>query len=130
MERSEAIREVRERIEGLLVPDDAHQAHAAVAAALREGGWQVRREVRVATRGDGSGGRVDVEARRDEQIVGIEVDRQRPRRKSVAKLRTRDWIRVIALRDPDPDFDLPPPDDIVVIGLRSESFDGWEEQQR
>lgn len=130
MERSEAIRDVRARIEGLLVPDDAHQAHAAVAAALREGGWQVRREVRVATRGDGSGGRVDIVAQREEWLAGIEVDRQRPRRKSVAKLRTRDWIRVIALRDPDPDSDLPPPDDIVVISLRSESFAGWEEHER
>lgn len=121
MERSEAIRELRERLEGLVVPDDAHQAHAVVAETLRQGGWQVRREVRVAVRGDGSGGRVDIEAQRGEQIAGIEIDREHPRRKSVVKLRCRNWIRVIALRHPG-DEQVPVPDDFVVVRLATETF--------
>lgn len=121
MERSEAIREIRERLEGLLVPDDAHQAHAVVADVLRAAGWQVRREVAVAVRGDGSGGRVDIEAERDDQLVGLEIDRCHPRRKSVLKLRCRNWIRVIALRDPSED-QVPIPDDFVVVGLVTEAF--------
>lgn len=58
----------------------------------------------------------------DGLVFGIEVDRERPRRKSVMKLRTRDWIRVIALREPTCGFMEPPPADIVVIGLRAEWF--------
>lgn len=121
MERSEAILKLRERLEGLLVPDDAHQAHAAVASALLDDGWQVRREVRVAVRGDGSGGRVDIEAQRGNQVAGIEIDRERPRRKSVVKLRCRDWIRVIALRCPG-DEQVPVPDDFLVVRLATETF--------
>lgn len=121
MERSEAIREIRRLLECLEVPDDSHQAHAAVADTLRAAGWQVRREVAVVTPGDGSGGRVDIEASRGEQIVGIEIDRSRPRRKSVTKLRCRGWVRVIALRDPVDEY-LHVPDDFVLVRMAPETF--------
>ena len=125
MEREEAIRTVMQLLSGIGVPDEAHEAHEVVAQVLSGSGWSVRREVRVVSRGDGSGGRVDIEATQGGQVVGIEIDRSRPRRKSVAKLRTRDWIRVLALRDPDPLFNLAAPEDLVVIPLRAQQFTGW-----
>ena len=112
-------------LEGHEVPDDAHEAHADLADVLRCAGWAVRREVAVCARGDGSAGRVDIEATRGEQVIGIEIDRRRPRRKSVLKLRSRSWARVIALRDPDPEFDLPVPDDLAIVRLRTRDDSRW-----
>lgn len=123
MQREEAVRRVIGRLSGLSVPDDAGAAQRCIAEVLAGDGWAVQREVRVPTRGDGRGGRVDVVASCCGQEVAIEVDRERPRRKSVVKLRSRDWIRVIALRNPNPAFDLQTPGDLVIVGLVSESFE-------
>lgn len=53
-------------------------------AALRLLGWDVTTQVAVPY--DGRMGRVDVVARKDGEVLAVELDRLRPRRKSLAKL--------------------------------------------
>lgn len=64
----------------------AAAVHDAAQKALIAAGWLVEREVPVDDRGDGRGGRVDLVARRDGISIGIEIDRETPRRNSVEKL--------------------------------------------
>ena len=127
MQNSEAALRIRTLIEGCPVPDEAGSAEDEIADLLRADGWEVARQVYVAERGDGRGGRVDLVVERDAATVAIEIDRRTPRRKSVVKLRARSWGRVIALRDPDPGFDLPIPEDLQVARLKPVAFTGWSD---
>jgi hypothetical protein len=69
---------------------------------LRAADYSTEREVQVPDRGDGQCGRIDLVARRGEQVVAIECDDERPRRKSETKLRafTEATQRLIVLREP------------------------------
>ncbi len=96
----------------------AAEVHAAVQQALLSAGFAVAAEVRVADRGDGRSGKVDVVAsRRDGGAVGIEIDRLNPREKSIRKLQAVDGGRVVVLRG---SWSAPPPvgiDEVVGLGI-------------
>jgi hypothetical protein len=79
------------------VPDDADWAHAEVMRALAKAGFVVAHEIGITT-DDGRRGRLDVVAEKCGARIAIEIDARRPREKSLAKLRTFDGGRIIALR--------------------------------
>lgn len=98
MERAEALNEIDVILKSISVPDHAKGARLACVNALRWGGWVCKTEVRVPTRGDYRAGFVDIEATKNDQVVGIEVDNRNPRTKSAVKLQCRPWLKVIATR--------------------------------
>jgi hypothetical protein len=67
-----------------------------------EGEYNIKKEVKVKDRGDGRIGKVDVVfTDNNGKILGIEIDRQSPRKKSVFKLNQLDVDeRYIILRSP------------------------------
>jgi len=99
MNRDQALEEVWEILREVKVYDIAEDARIQCLLALAQEGWTCKKEVFVPSSGDGRRGRVDIEARKGGQIVGIEIDRKTPRIKSVVKLNSRkDWLRVLATR--------------------------------
>jgi hypothetical protein len=68
---------------------------------FKQAGYETKREVPVPDRGDGCAGRIDLLARRGPEIVAIECDSGRPRRKSEEKLLAFPATqRLIVLREP------------------------------
>lgn len=61
-------------------------AYWRLAGELRRAGYAVRREVHVENVGDGRTGRIDLVASKDGRVYAIEVDRKRPRKRSLRKL--------------------------------------------
>lgn len=80
------------------MPDHAKGARELCLKALRFAGWTCITEVRVRTRGDYRAGFVDIEAKKEDMVVGIEIDNRNPRTKSAVKLQCRPWLKVIATR--------------------------------
>jgi hypothetical protein len=70
----------------------------AVAGRLSDAGFVVEVEVRVADRGDGQRGYIDIVASCSDGAVAIELDCRSPRAKSLAKLRQFSGFRVVGLR--------------------------------
>jgi len=89
---------IQKVIESTLAGVNARSTQVRVMNALSRDGWKVRWEKPVKSRGDGHSGRIDIIAVKDGKTVAIEVDRNCPRQKSIAKLNCGDWIKVIALR--------------------------------
>ena len=87
------------RICSAIAGANAAEFHDLAASAFTEIG-AVEREVRVADRGDGKVGRVDLVIHDPEGDIGVELDRQSPRQKSIVKLERnfRRWM--ILLREP------------------------------
>ncbi len=68
---------------------------------FKHAGYETEREIPVPDRGDGCAGRIDLLARRGSEIVAIECDSGRPRRKSEEKLLAFPATqRLIVLREP------------------------------
>jgi hypothetical protein len=65
---------------------DAQAFSSSLQDVLIRFGWSLERERRVADRGDGRHGRVDLIATKDRETVAIELDRYSARRKSIIKL--------------------------------------------
>jgi hypothetical protein len=101
-------------VEGLL-PSDVEAAILAcepqvtsrtfqrlVEMALRRLGYATRREVRVADRGDGRSGRIDLVAVKGSTFIALELDRCSARKKSLAKLACfgRDAVKVVVVHEP------------------------------
>jgi DNA-binding transcriptional ArsR family regulator len=86
-------------IAGMTTPaDDAAAAHDAIEIALRGCRFQTTREVKVADRGDGRPGRIDLVAGRDNTMIAIEIDRESVRPKSLHKLSQVDAFKLVVLR--------------------------------
>ena len=101
-------------LEKLKPHDSAAQLHAAAERALHDAGLSVRREVPVPERGDGRVGKVDLVVA---ETVGIEIDRARPREKSVRKLQVFAG-RIVVLREGA--WSAPPPVGLhAIVGLGS-----------
>lgn len=81
---------------------DARQFHDAFMSAMRDRGWSVAEEHPVPDRGDGRPGRIDIRAERNGVAVGIELDREHPRRKSIVKLHGSGLVGFCVLREPAP----------------------------
>ena len=93
-----------------LSKDDATTAHRAVMSALFRAGFDLSSEYPV------DGGMVDVLATIPGSRIAIEIDGERPRVKSLRKLRAFDGGRIIVLRGYRPDGTLEGID--AIIGLR------------
>jgi hypothetical protein len=73
----------------------------SIELQLKQAGYETEREVPVPDRGDGSGGRIDLVARRGSEVIAVECDSGRPRQKSEIKLLAFPATqRFIVLRDP------------------------------
>lgn len=73
----------------------------SIELQFKHAGYETEREVPVPDRGDGRAGRIDLLARRGSEIVAIECDSGRPRRKSEEKLLAFPATqRLIVLREP------------------------------
>lgn len=94
--------DVVERISRLPTDLDAAAFHAATESALASLGFTCQREARVADRGDGHEGRLDLVAERRGSRIAFELDDRTPRRKSIAKLAgaTDCHFRAVVLRCP------------------------------
>lgn len=88
-------------ITNLSTPDNARQAQEAVRDWLQARGWLCELEYEVPNRGDGRIGRIDIMATKNNCRLGIEVDWQSPREKSIYKLMHEDCKKLILLRDDD-----------------------------
>lgn len=96
---------------------DAGGFHTAAETALGGLGFKCSRERRVADRGDGHAGRLDLVAERHGVVIALELDDRVPRQKSIAKLASAlscDF-RAVVLRCPA-DGPLPFLTQITVIG--------------
>jgi hypothetical protein len=95
--------------------DGAGDFRNLIQRKLEGAGYETRCEALVFDRGDGSAGRIDIVAKRGEEILAIECDRQQPREKSIAKLTAYDATRrLIVLREPAIEFaDFPLFDDMI-----------------
>lgn len=79
--------------------------HDFIESQFKKAGYETQREVPVSDRGDGSGGRIDLVARRGAEVVAVELDAERPREKSQTKLLAYPATRrLIVLRDPVASF--------------------------
>lgn len=86
-------------LSGLCVTDNARAAQEEVASWLEGRGYSCTLEVPVADRGDGRTGRIDLVAERGGNRVAIEIDREKPREKSLFKLRQFDCAKVVIVRN-------------------------------
>lgn len=93
-----------------LTKDDATTAHKAVMSALSRAGFGLTSEYPV------DGGMVDVLATLPGSRIAIEIDRERPRIKSLRKLRAFEGGRILVLRGYRPDGTFDGID--AIIGLR------------
>jgi hypothetical protein len=125
-------------IEGVERTDDSGLLQTRIAEALRKDGWVVDREVEVNDRGDGRRGFVDLGACKNGIDVGIEIDRENARAKSIRKLSQRPWLKVIVLRG-HADAQIPGIDLVIPLGISSTEFvpgldggswDRWLEYRR
>jgi hypothetical protein len=93
---------------------------------FQRAGYATEREVIVPDRGDGSTGRIDLVARRGSEIVAIECDCGRPRRKSEAKLLAFPATqRLIILREPAGGFQqIPAMESLIGVRCRFGRCDG------
>lgn len=94
--------DVVERLSRLPTDLGAAAFHAAAESALASLGFTCQREAKVADRGDGHEGRLDLVAERRGSRIAVELDDRTPRRKSVAKLAgaTDCHHRAVVLRCP------------------------------
>jgi hypothetical protein len=93
---------------------------------FKQAGYETEREVPVPNRGDGCTGRIDLLARRGPEIVAIECDCGRPRRKSEEKLLAFPATqRLIVLREPAGGFqEIPALKTLVLCPCRFGRCDG------
>lgn len=68
-------------------PCHSEQFHCEVVRGMKTLGYEVKRNVTVGDRGDGARGRIDVIARRDAELIALELDHSRPRKKSLFKIK-------------------------------------------
>jgi len=96
------------RIEILQGPKSAEGAGdflTVIQRKLERAGFETKRELLVFDRGDGSVGRIDIVAKRGEELLAIECDRATPREKSLNKLTAYDATRrLVVLREPASEF--------------------------
>lgn len=78
--------EIIDLIESLPDYSKAVSFHNRVQNGLRAMGYACEREYKIRDRGDGRIGAIDLVAFKNGVTVGIELDSQRPRRKSIEKL--------------------------------------------
>lgn len=111
-----ALVQLFEKLESVVVDDDATQTHDQVERVTQDLGWVTSREV-PSPYGDHDG-RVDLVTQSPLGSIGIEIDDVTPRYKSFEKLRNLDVAyRVLALRNAGGIFE--PPDGIdAIVGLR------------
>lgn len=106
------VAEAVKRLRGIpRAPMTAGELHDVAEVALRDTGFAVAREVRVPDRGDGRPGKVDLVL---DGRVAVEIDREQPRAKSIAKLQSFPG-RIVLLRGPWHTHSMPGLD--AVIGL-------------
>lgn len=118
MKTEETLEKIRQDLAGVEIVDDAEGCAWKVARQLRRKGWKVKREVAVTDRGDSArAGRIDLLAILCDTKVAIEIDRVKPRAKSILKLRQIDGVRVLLLRSGKSPVTLPEGID-AVINLR------------
>jgi hypothetical protein len=79
-------------------PDTAAHVHAAAMQQLKSAGFFVYTEWWLGVDYMSEEGRIDIVAYRDGQFTGIEIDRRRPRKKSLEKLRGFRGGRIVVLR--------------------------------
>jgi hypothetical protein len=77
--------------------ENSYSFHDAFEDALKRLGWCVTREFQVQDRGDGRTGYIDL-AVTDPVQIGIELDRNSPRKYSLFKLAQFKGLRFIVLR--------------------------------
>lgn len=65
---------------------DAGRFHHLAACGMEKLGYWVKRNYLVADRGDGRRGKIDIVAKRGEEVVAIELDHVEPRAKSLYKI--------------------------------------------
>ena len=78
--------------------DSSQQLEQRIGEALRAAGAVVEPQFRLPDRGDGNAGLVDFRCVLSGQEIGIEADRASARQKSIAKLQSRPWLKVVVLR--------------------------------
>jgi len=89
-----------EIIRSLVPSEDAASFLDVIQRQLKQAGFETQREVFVQDRGDGCVGRIDLVAKRGQEIFAIECDNERPRQKSQIKLLAYPATkRLIILRD-------------------------------
>jgi hypothetical protein len=87
-----------------------------IESQFKEAGYETQREVAVPDRGDGSGGRIDLVARRGAEVVAVELDAGRPREKSQTKLLAYPATsRLIVLREPVAGFQHVPTFEAMIL---------------
>lgn len=106
------------------MPDDASYVHQQMLIAFHEAGYSVFNEY-VVRLDDGRSGRIDIVLQAScGRWVAIEIDARRPRKRSIAKLGTRNWIRISCLRGVEGGpSEYPGVDAIIALPVRLATFE-------
>jgi len=78
--------------------ENSYSFHDAMESALKKQGWIVIREFRVINKGDGRLGFIDLAVVHPVRI-GLELDRNSPRKNSLFKLKQFKGLRFVILRE-------------------------------
>lgn len=119
-----ALTEFRALCAGLApLPDDASHVHERLIAAMVLAGYRVFPEY-VVEMPNGRSGRIDIVAQAlNGAWLAIEIDARKPRKRSVAKLGQRNWLRISCLRGVSEGVDeYPGLDAVIALPVRLASF--------
>lgn len=107
--------------------EDASTFHNTVFDYLVSYGCKVQSEYFVADRGDGRDGKIDIVFWNENEVIGIELDRESPRQKSIFKLNQIDCGKVILLREGNLKI---LPEGLDLILSPSKSLESYESKQK
>lgn len=86
-------------VSGFHVSNDAQDARTEICEWLAENGFSCKKQYAVQNRGDGRNGKIDILAEKEGATIGIEIDRDSPRDKSIIKLMQIDGEKVVLVRN-------------------------------
>lgn len=124
MSKQDVIDHIRKVCAGIApMPDDASYVHQAMMTALHASGYRVLHEYPVQL-SSGRGGRIDIVVQSPcGRWAAIEIDARKPRKKSIAKMATRNWVRICCLRGVEEgEYDYPGLDAVIALPVRLASF--------